>query len=64
MAAEGPDQPDALYVVFNGGGAVTLRLPETAPAVAADPRHHAARSWRPSLHTARLEYAAAIRFRL
>ncbi len=31
MAAEGPDQPDALYVVFNGGGAVALRLPETAP---------------------------------
>ena len=30
MAAEGPDQPDALYVVFNGGGALALRLPETA----------------------------------
>lgn len=30
MAAEGADAPDALYVVFNGGGAATLRLPETA----------------------------------
>ncbi|WP_299482307.1 glycogen debranching protein GlgX [Cypionkella sp.] len=30
MAAEGPDQPDALYLVFNGGGTSALRLPDTA----------------------------------
>ena len=30
MAAEGADAPDALYVVFNGGGPVTLTLPQTA----------------------------------
>jgi isoamylase len=31
MAAEGADNGDVLYVVFNGGGAVSLRLPETVP---------------------------------
>lgn len=30
MAAEGADLPDTLYLVFNGGAAVSLRLPETA----------------------------------
>ena len=30
MAAEGADLPDALYLVFNGGAAISLRLPETA----------------------------------
>jgi isoamylase len=31
MAAEGADNGDVLYVVFNGGGPVSLRLPETVP---------------------------------
>lgn len=31
MAAAGPDAPDPLYLVFNGGGDVDLTLPETAP---------------------------------
>lgn len=31
MAAEGADNGDVLYVVFNGGGPVNLRLPETVP---------------------------------
>lgn len=30
MAAEGPDQADTLYLVFNGGGEVKLTLPPTA----------------------------------
>ena len=30
MAAEGADAPDMLYLVFNGGTAVTLRLPDSA----------------------------------
>lgn len=30
MAAEGADADDALYIVFNGDGPVTLRLPPTA----------------------------------
>lgn len=29
MAASGPDGPDTLYLVFNGGGAAPLHLPET-----------------------------------
>ena len=41
MAAEGADAPDALFVVFNGGGPVTLNLPDTAP------------DWRLILDTAR-----------
>lgn len=31
MAAEGPDAPDALFVVFNAGGPQRLALPDTAP---------------------------------
>lgn len=46
MAAEGQDAPDALYVVFNGGGAVALTLPATAPA------------WRLVLDTSRPELAS------
>ncbi len=46
MAAEGPDAPDALYLVFNGGGAAALHLPQTAP------------GWRLILDTSRPELTA------
>jgi glycogen operon protein len=46
MAAEGPDAQDALYVVFNGGGAAALHLPETAT------------GWRLILDTSRPELTA------
>lgn len=45
MAAEGPDARDALYLVFNGGGAAALTLPETAA------------GWRMILDTSRPELA-------
>ena len=43
MAAEGPDAPNAIYVVFNGGGSAALTLPDTAP------------GWRMILDTSRPE---------